>query len=141
MLLVAFVAVERRSTAAMLELALFRHPPFVAATVAAFATGAGVIALTSYFPGFAGRALGVSAIQASVLMLLWSATSVVTALLARRIPARVPGRVQLAGGLLGVAVGQLAQYGVGTGVDLDAFRARPVHRRLGQRRPQRGTRT
>jgi MFS family permease len=111
-LLVAFVAVERRSTAAMLDLALFKHPPFVAATVAAFATGAGVISLTSYFPGFAGRALGIPALQASVLMLLWSATSVVTALLARRIPASVPGRVQLAIGLLGVAVGQAAQYGV-----------------------------
>ncbi|CAN5465186.1 MFS transporter [soil metagenome] len=114
-LLVGFVAVERRSTSAMLDLGLFRHPPFVAATVAAFATGAGVISLTSYFPGFAGRALGVSALQASLLMLLWSATSVVTALLARRIPLSVPGRVQLAIGLLGVAVGQAVQYGVGTG--------------------------
>ncbi|WP_367303676.1 MFS transporter [Nocardioides panacis] len=111
-LLGAFVAVERRSPAAMLDLALFRHPPFVAATVAALATGAGVIALTSYLPGFAGRALGISALSASLLMLLWSGSSVVTALLARRIPARVSGRTQLALGLLGVAVGQAMQHGV-----------------------------
>ncbi len=112
LLLGAFVAVERRSPAAMLDLALFRHPPFVAATVAALATGAGVIALTSYLPGFAGRALGISALSSSLLMLLWSGTSVVTALLARRIPARVSGRTQLALGLLGVAVGQAVQHGV-----------------------------
>jgi MFS family permease len=111
-LLGAFVAVERRSRAAMLDLALFRHPPFVAATVAALATGAGVIALTSYLPGFAGRALGITALGSSLLMLLWSGTSVVTALLARRIPARVSGRTQLALGLLGVAAGQALQVGV-----------------------------
>jgi hypothetical protein len=71
-----------------------------------------VIALTSYLPGFAGRALGISALSASLLMLLWSGSSVVTALLARRIPARVSGRTQLALGLLGVAVGQALQHGV-----------------------------
>ena len=46
----------------MLDLALFRHPPFVAATVAALATGAGVIALMSYLPGFVGLVLGISAL-------------------------------------------------------------------------------
>ena len=107
-----FVVVERRGSAPMLDLALFRHPPFVAATVAALATGAGVIALTSYLPGFAGRALGISAMSASLLMLLWSGTSVVTALLARRIPPRVSGRTQLAVGLVGVGLGQLLQFGV-----------------------------
>lgn len=111
-LLAGFVVVERRSAAPMLDLALFRHRPFVAATVAALATGAGVIALTSYLPGFAGRALGISAMSASLLMLLWSGTSVATALLARRIPPRVSGRAQLAIGLVGVGLGQLLQVGI-----------------------------
>jgi predicted MFS family arabinose efflux permease len=106
-LLGAFVLVERRTAAPMLDLGLFRHPPFVAATVAAFATGGGVIALLSYLAGFVGLALHVPALGAAALILLWSVTSVVTALLARRIPARVSGRAQLAFGLLGVAVGQL----------------------------------
>jgi hypothetical protein len=48
-------------------------------------------------------------------MLLWSVTSVVTALLARRIPARVSGRTQLAAGLLGVAVGQLGLWHLSPG--------------------------
>ena len=43
-LLVGFVLTERRSRWPMLDLALFRQPPFVAATLAALATGAGVIA-------------------------------------------------------------------------------------------------
>jgi hypothetical protein len=60
-------------------------------------------------------ALHVSALGAAVLLLLWSGTSVLTALLARRIPAWVSGRRQLALGLLGVAAGQLALAGVTTG--------------------------
>lgn len=115
LLLAGFVAVEGRSRMPMLDLTLFRHPPFVAATLAALATGAGVIALMSYLSGFLGLALHESALTAALLLLLWSATSIVTALLARRIPATVSGRTQLAGGLLGVAVGQALTLGVGTG--------------------------
>ena len=99
----------------MLDLELLRHPPFAAATGAAFATGAGSIALFSFLPGFVGIALGMSASGAAWLLLAWSGTSVVSALLARRIPPRVPGRVQLAIGLAGVGIGQLALAGVDTG--------------------------
>lgn len=112
--LVAFVVVEARRTAPMLDLALFRHPPFVAATVAGLGTGAGVIALMSFLSGFVGLALGISALGASVMICAWSATSVVTALLARRLPAAMSGRAQLAAGLVGVGVGQLAMAGVTT---------------------------
>jgi predicted MFS family arabinose efflux permease len=111
-LLAAFVVVEARSSRAMLDLALLRHPAFVAATSAAFATGAGSIALFAYLSGFLGVALGVSATGAALLLLAWSATSVVTALLARRLPQRLPGRVQLAIGLFGVAAGQLLLTGI-----------------------------
>jgi MFS family permease len=112
-LLVGFVVVEQRSRTPMLDLSLLRHPPFLAATLAALATGAGVIALMSYLSGFLGLALHESALTAAVLLLLWSGTSVVTALLARRIPPTVSGRSQLAGGLLGVAAGQALTLGVG----------------------------
>ena len=61
---------------------------------------AGVIGLMAYMSGFLGNALGISALGAAVLLFAWSGTSVVGALLARRIPARVSGRVQLAIGLL-----------------------------------------
>ncbi len=107
----AFGVVEYRSSAAMLDLSLFRQPAFVAATTAALATGAGIIALMSYMSGFLGVALHISALGAACLLFVWSALSVVTALLARRIPATVSGRSQLAIGLFGVGVGQFALFG------------------------------
>lgn len=111
-LLALFVFVESRNASAMLDLALLRHLPFVAATGAAFVTGAGIIALLSYMSGFLDAALGISAMGAALLLFGWSATSVVTSLLARRIPPHIPGRVQLAFGIFGVALGQLALSGV-----------------------------
>ena len=66
----------------------------------------------SYLSGFVGVALHVSAMGASVLLLLWSGTSVVTALLARRLPGSLSGRAQLAGGLIAVGVGQALMAGV-----------------------------
>ena len=112
LLLSMFVIVELRSSTAMLDLSLFAHPPFVAATFAALMTGAGVIALMSYVSGFLGNAYGIQALEAALLMFAWSGTSVVTALLARRIPPSISGGTQLAVGLLGVAVGQLFLLGL-----------------------------
>ncbi|OZE25059.1 MFS transporter, partial [Rhodococcus sp. 05-2254-6] len=112
LLLGAFMVLELRSAAAMLDLTLFRHPPFLAATVAALATGGGIIALMSYMPGFLGTVLGIDALGAALLLFGWSATSVVTALLARRLPASLSGRTQLAVGLVGVAIGMLMLTGL-----------------------------
>jgi MFS family permease len=115
-LLVAFIVAERRGRAPMLDLGLLRHRPFVAATVAAFATGMGVIALFSFIAVFLDAGLGIDALGAALLLMAWSVTSVVASLLARRIPERrFPGRVQLATGLVGVAVGQAALTAVGPG--------------------------
>jgi MFS family permease len=115
-LLAVFVLVEvRRKPSAMLDLALLAQPAFLAATVAAGVVGAGIIALMAYMSGFLDAALGVSPLGAATLLLAWSATSVATALLARHIPPRFPGRLQLTVGLLIVAVGQLSLTGVGSG--------------------------
>jgi MFS family permease len=111
-LVVAFVAVEHRITHPMLDLALFRRPDFLGATVAAFASGAGVLALMSLVPTVIVRGLGDGAVLASVVLLAWSATSVVTALGARGLPSRVPPRAQLVAGLVGCAAGQLAVAGL-----------------------------
>ncbi|MGV8873953.1 MAG: MFS transporter [Rhodococcus sp. (in: high G+C Gram-positive bacteria)] len=111
-LLAAFVILELRSATAMLDLTLFAHPPFLAATVAALATGGGIISLMSYMSGFVGIALGIDALGAALLLFGWSATSVVTALLARRIPAALSGRTQLAVGLVGVAIGMVMLTGL-----------------------------
>lgn len=107
LLLVGFVVVERTGRAPMLDLALLRHPPFVAATVGALASGAGPIALIAYLGGFSEQALGISTTAAALLMLCWSGTSIVFSLLARRLPAAWSGRHQLAAGLALVGVGLL----------------------------------
>ena len=111
-LLAGFVAVERRMADPMLDLALFRRPAFVGATVAALAAGAGVLSLMSLIPTLVERAMGVSALLAAILLLAWSATTVVTALGARWLPPGMSPRVQLVAGLLGCAAGQLALFGL-----------------------------
>jgi MFS family permease len=115
---VAFVVVELRSRGPMLDLRLLRRPDFAGATVGGVATGAGVIATMSFLPTLVQRGLGHGATYAAFLLLGWSATSVITALLARRLS--VSPRVQLVAGLVGVAVGQVML----AGIDADAGVAR-----------------
>lgn len=107
LLLVGFVVVERTSRAPMLDLALLRHPPFLAATVGGLANGAGPIALMAFLGIFSEQALGVTPLAAALLLLCWSGTSIVFSLLARRLPASWSGRHQLAAGLAVVGVGLL----------------------------------
>jgi MFS family permease len=114
-LLVGFVAVERRVAHPLLDLALLRRPDFVGATAAALAAGAGILALSTVVPTLIERGLGGSAVLASVVLLAWSATSVVTALSARWLPPWVSPRAQLVAGLVGCAAGQLALTGLTPG--------------------------
>lgn len=107
LLAVAFVVVESKREQPLLEPALFRNRDFTGATVAAFATGAGVIGLMSFSCTFLINALQLSTIEAATLLFAWSATSVVASLFARRMPPRWQGSKQLAIGLAGVGVGQL----------------------------------
>ena len=114
-LLAVFVVLERRRAAPMLDMALFASPAFVAATVGALATGMGIIATTSFLPTVVERGLGSTALVGALLLLAWSGTSVVTAVLARRLPAAWSGRLQLAAGLLVVAAGQALLLGLAPG--------------------------
>lgn len=111
-LLAVFTVVEFRSRTAMLDLKLLTQPAFAAATFAALMTGAGIIALMSFMSGFLGNAYGIDALGAAFLLFAWSGTSVVAALLARRIPASISGGTQLAISMLGVAVGQIFLLGL-----------------------------
>lgn len=109
-LLAGFVAVEKRITSPMLELSLFRRPEFAGATAAALASGAGVLSIMSLVPTLLERAMGVSIMTGAFVLLAWSATSSVTAIVARWLP--VTPRTLLIGGLIGCAVGQLGVYGL-----------------------------
>jgi hypothetical protein len=109
-LLAGFVMVERRIESAMLDLALFRRPEFAGATIAALASGAGVLSIMSLIPTLLERAMGTSPMTGAFVLLAWSATSSVTAVAARWLP--VTPRALLTGGLVGCAAGQLAVYGL-----------------------------
>jgi MFS family permease len=106
-LLGAFVYVEQRSDHAMLDLGLFRRPAFAAVTLAAVATGGGIIAILSYLSGFVGAALGLSSWTACWLMLAWSGPSIATALWARRLPLEWSGRARMSLALIVIGAGQL----------------------------------
>jgi MFS family permease len=110
LLLAAFVPVELRQAAPMIDLRLFRIPGFLAATVGAFTTGATVVGLSSYVPTVLQRGLGESLLTATLLVLVWSAVSTGTALAVRLVPG-LDGRVLLALALAVCAVG-LGGYAV-----------------------------
>ncbi|MDN5805124.1 MAG: MFS transporter, partial [Microlunatus sp.] len=110
-----FAVIELRRGSPMIDLALFRRPRFTAATVAALATGIGVIGLMSFACSFLVTELRLSTLQAAGLLSVWSGLSVVAALLARRLPAGLTGGRQLAIGLAGVGVGLLTMVRLAPG--------------------------
>ena len=121
LLLAGFGAVERRLDGPMLDLSLFRRPDFIGATIAALASGAGVLSIMSLIPMILQRAMGVGTVLGAIVLLAWSATSAVTAFAARWIPATP--RALMIGGLVACAAGQLAVYGLHA--DSSVFRVIP----------------
>lgn len=111
LLLAAFVVVEAVRREPMLELSLFRRPVFVAGTLGALFTGLAVIGPISYLPAVLERGLGLTALQTAYLFTLWSGTSFLAALQARRLANRIPGRLQLALGLLLCGAGAVSMLG------------------------------
>jgi MFS family permease len=121
-LLVAFVLVENRLAVPLVDLALFRVPGFVGASIGALVTGAAVVGLMSFLPTVLQRALGESLLSVTLLVLVWSGVSTVTALAVRWMPA-LGGRLLLAIGLALSAAG-LASLAV-LGPDASALRVLP----------------
>jgi MFS family permease len=111
-LLVAFVVVERRVREPMLDLGLFRTPAFLATTLGAFVVGLGIIGMSSNVPLLVQVGLGRSLWAATLVLLGWSATSVVTSLLVRRFALPLSGPAVIALSLGVVGVGQLLALGV-----------------------------
>lgn len=96
---------QLRARNPMLEYRLFRRPALVSATLAAFVTGAGIIALMSFISTVLERGMGHPTVAAAAVLLAWSGTSVAAALLARRLPVRFSGGVRMGAGLVVIAVG------------------------------------
>lgn len=111
-LIAGFVWIERRVTDPMLDLALLRHPAFVAATIGALVTGAAVIGFMTYVPIAAQRVLGLSPLQSAGILGIWSGLSLVAAPQARRLIRFVGDRQQIVAGLTLCGVGMIALVGI-----------------------------
>ncbi|WP_225831848.1 MFS transporter [Streptomyces sp. NK08204] len=106
-----FAAVEHHTRVPMIDLALLRHPRFLASSAGGLFTGLAVIGLFSFLPALLQQTLGLSAMDTAWLFLLWSGVSFTVALQAKRLAGRVPPRRQLALGFLLHAAGVLTMLG------------------------------
>lgn len=106
--LLGFASLEMTRVHPLIEMRLFRSGGFVAATVGAMVTGVAVIGFMSYLPTVLQKGVGESATVSACALALWSGTSAVVSLLARRLPARMSGSTQLSAGLLVCALGLAA---------------------------------
>ncbi|GGA24644.1 MAG: MFS transporter [Rhodobacteraceae bacterium] len=102
-----FVRIERRVSNPILRLDLFGHAPFIGATLAALASGAGVLSLMSLVPTFLERGIGLDPFAASLITLAWSGVTVIAAVGARYLPQGLTPRAQVYLAILGCALGQL----------------------------------
>jgi len=112
-LFVVFAVVEARSTQPMVDLGLLRSPGFLSATLGALVLGVGIIAMTSNVPFLVQVGLGGSLWVATWLVVGWSASSVLTSLLVRRVAIPLPGPDLIAVAMLVVGLGQLLALGIG----------------------------
>ncbi|MGZ4465450.1 MAG: MFS transporter [Nocardioides sp.] len=113
--LVAFAVVESRVATPLLEPELLRNRRFRGATTGSLVLGAGIIGMSSFVPTVAQLGLGTGVGVASLLVVAWAGTSVVSSLLVRRLPHPLEGPFPVAILLVGVAAGQALGYGLHAG--------------------------
>ena len=112
MLMGAFVAIEARSTAPMLDLRLLRVPTFNGGLVAAAAISASIFSLLTYLVIYLQNVLGYSALQAGIRFLPFTGAIFLVAGLAGRLTTRVPIRYLIGGGFGLLTIGMLLMRGL-----------------------------
>jgi MFS family permease len=111
--LLAFIFAEARVRDPLVDPKLLQHRRFRAATVGSLTLGAGIIAMVSFVPTLAQVGLKSGLWTASLLVVVWSGTSVATAYLSRLVRRPLEGPVPIAVSLVVVAAGQVLGYGIG----------------------------
>lgn len=111
-LVACFVRVERRRADPLIDLDLFKRPPFLVATGGALVVGAAVVGLMGYLPTVLQTAHGLTPLHTALLLCLWSGLSFVSALLTKRV--RLATRSRLALGMALTALGFSGLLGVGS---------------------------
>ena len=114
-LLAGFALHQLRAGEPMIDLRGFRRPRLAAATIGAFVTGTGIIAITSYVPTLLQRGYGRDVLFSAVVLLAWSGPAAVSALGVRVLPERWSGPGRIAVGLVVVGAGIVVLSGLGAG--------------------------
>jgi predicted MFS family arabinose efflux permease len=112
-LLIAFVAIERRVSQPMMPLRFFRIPSFAGAQVAAFAISSTFFAVFLYSTLYLQHVLGLSAIEAGLVYLPGTMVMFFVAGATASIAEKVSPRAMIGGGLFLVAAGLLQMSTVG----------------------------
>ena len=103
--LIAFVAIELRSTHPMLPLRLFRIPSFTGAQIAAFGISGSFFAVFLYMTLYLQQILGLSAIEAGLVYLPTTVVIFLVSGASSQLGEKVSPRVMISAGLALVAVG------------------------------------
>ncbi len=111
-LLVFFVIAEAVVTNPMFDLSLFRVPTFDGGLIAAFCMNGSLFSMLLYLVLYLQDALGYSALQTGVRLLLVSGPTLVTATVAGRLSERMPVRWLIGPGLILVGAGLFLMAGL-----------------------------
>ena len=111
-LLTAFVIAEATVSHPMFDVSLFRVPTFDGGLIAAFCMNGSLFSMLLYLVLYLQDALGYSALQTGLRLLLISGPTLVTATIAGRLSERVPVRWLIGPGLVLVGVGLLLMAGL-----------------------------
>jgi EmrB/QacA subfamily drug resistance transporter len=111
-LLLAFVAIEARSSHPMLDLSLFRKPAFNGVSAVAFGLSAGMFAMYLYLTIYLQGVLDFSPLEAGLRFLPLTVLSFVASPIAGSLSHRIPIRVLLGVGLGLVGLGLWLMHGV-----------------------------
>jgi EmrB/QacA subfamily drug resistance transporter len=111
-LIVAFVVVELRERAPMLDLTLFRRPAFDGASLVAFTLAASIFAMFLYLTLYLQDLLGFSPLAAGLRLLSLSAVILVVSAIAGELTTVVPVRLLMSAGLALVGLSLLLMRGL-----------------------------
>jgi EmrB/QacA subfamily drug resistance transporter len=120
-LLVVFIVLERTVAHPMLDLALFRKPSFVGASIAAFVLSGTMFAMFLYLTLWVQNILGFTALEAGLRFLPITVVSFVVAPISGKLSETLGVRWFLAGGLAAVGIGELLMRGLSPGDDWTAL--------------------
>ena len=111
-LLASFPFVERMRREPMFDLSLFRKPTFVGGSIAAVGMNGSLFAMFVYLVLYLQDVQHYSALQSGLRLLVVTGATLITAIPAGRLSARMPVRWLIGPGLLMVGVGLLSMRGL-----------------------------